>query len=229
MAVTNPLEQATTGDGPQRGARPVPLRRAVALVAVAVFFGGAVGYFIATDRPPSAGSVDVGFYRDMTMHHDQAVQMALIQLANGENPTVRGFAQEVIIFQRWEMGRMYEQLEEWGATAPSDTAMEWMGMPVPARSMPGMATDAQLAELRAARGAEADALFLQLMAEHHRGGAHMATYAAENADDPGVRELARVMARNQSIEIAEYRDTADRLGLDVDIAPYEGEPADAGG
>ena len=206
----------------------VPLLRVVALVLVALFFGGSVGYFVASDRPPGPGSVDVGFYRDMTAHHDQAIQMAGIELRNGENSVVRGFAQEIVLSQRWEMGRMYEQLRGWGASvAPAETVMAWMGMPVPAAAMPGLATDDQMAALRDAKGAEADALFLDLMAEHHRGGAHMAAYAARNAESADVRDLALVMERNQSIEIAEFRQTAERFGFDIDIAPYDPAASEA--
>lgn len=193
----------------------------VSLIAAFMFLGGAIGYFIATPRAPGDDSVEIGFYQDMITHHDQAIQMALMELANGEDPVVLGFAREVIIFQRYEIGRMDQSLFEWGVLGPRpDTAMEWMDMPVPATGMPGMANDDQLAALEAARGAEADALFLDLMAEHHRGGVHMATYAMENASDEGVAELARLMRRNQSIEINEYRSTAERLGYDIEIDPF---------
>jgi uncharacterized protein (DUF305 family) len=203
--------------------------RIAAVVAVATFFGGALGYYLGTDRPPGAGSLEVGFYRDMTTHHDQAIQMALLELANGENTTVRSFAQEIVIFQRWEMGRMHEQLLDWGADIGSQgTAMAWMGMPVEPEAMPGLATDDQMAQLRAARGAEADALFLDLMAEHHRAGAEMAAYAADKAGDDGVRNLAAAMARNQSIEIAEFRQTAERFGFDIVIDPYDPAAGPAG-
>ncbi len=219
-----PLAEPST---PRSGAG-MPLRRVIAVVLTALFFGGSVGYFVASDRPPGPDSIEVGFYQDMSTHHDQAVQMSLLELRNGEDPTVRSFAQEIILFQRWELGRMHQSLRDWGAdSAPQETAMAWMGMPVPTQAMPGLATDAQMEALQEATGAAADALFLDLMAEHHRGGAHMAAYAARNADDPGVQELARVMERNQSIEIAEFRQTADRLGFDIDIAPYDPEGSEA--
>jgi uncharacterized protein (DUF305 family) len=195
------------------------------LLAAFSFLGGAIGYFIATPRAPGEDSVEIGFYRDMITHHDQAIEMALMELANGEDPVVLGFAREVIIFQRYEIGRMDQSLFDWGVIGDRpETAMEWMDMPVPATGMPGLANDEQLAALEAARGSEADALFLDLMAEHHRGGVHMATYAMENAGDEGVAELARLMRRNQSIEINEYRQTAERLGFDIEIDPFvEGE------
>ena len=58
------------------------------------------------------------------------------------------------------------------------------------------------------------------MAEHHRGGIHMAAYAAEHAGTEDVRDLAATMVAIQGVEINEYRDTAERQGLDADIAPY---------
>ncbi len=193
----------------------------VALVVAFAWLGGAFGWFIA-DRPADADSVDAGFCLDMIAHHEQAVEMALLELANGESPVVRGFAQEVVIFQQYEIGRMDEQLADWDMLRQDrgPTAMKWMGMATPADAMPGMATKRQLDQLRETKGAAADALFLDLMAEHHRGGLHMAGYAAQHAKDGDVRALAGVMKRNQSIEINEYRATALRLGFDIEIEPW---------
>lgn len=195
--------------------------RVVVLVIAFAWLAGAFGWFIA-DRPATAGSVDAGFCLDMIAHHEQAVEMAIIELANGESPVVKGFAQEIIIFQQYEIGRMDEQLADWGLTRQDQgtTAMQWMGMAVPANAMPGMATEKHMSQLREAKGTEADGLFLDLMAEHHRGGVHMASYAAEHAKDAEVRALGVAMKRNQSIEINEYRDTVARLGLNVEIEPY---------
>ncbi len=195
--------------------------RVIVLVVAFAWLAGAFGWFIA-DRPATPGSVDAGFCLDMIAHHEQAVEMALMELANGESPVVKGFAQEVVIFQQYEIGRMDEQLADWGMVRQDrgTTAMKWMGMAVPANAMPGMATQKQLTQLRESKGAAADGLFLDLMAEHHRGGVHMASYAAEHAKDAGVRALGAAMKRNQSIEINEYRDTVTRLGLDVEIEPY---------
>jgi uncharacterized protein (DUF305 family) len=99
--------------------------------------------------------------------------------------------------------------------------MAWMDMPVPADQMPGYVSDDQIDEMNEARGAAADSLFLDLMAEHHRGGLHMAESAADEAGDTGVRELAARMAHNQAQEINEYRDTARRQGYDITIEPSD--------
>lgn len=193
----------------------------LALVLACAWLAGALSWYIA-ERPAAADSVDAGFCLDMIAHHEQAVEMALIELANGESPVVKGFAQEVVIFQQYEIGRMDEQLGDWDMTRQDrgKAAMAWMEMPTPADAMPGMATAKQLAALRQAKGAAADALFLDLMAEHHRGGLHMTSYAAKKADDGDVAELASVMTRNQSVEINEYAATAKRLGFDIEIEPW---------
>jgi uncharacterized protein (DUF305 family) len=194
--------------------------RVVVLVLAVAFLAGTVGWYVGRGRAPGKGSVDVGFLRDMTTHHEQALQMAVLELTNGSDPVVEGFAREVLIFQDRDLGLMAAELDDWGYTGDrGDTAMAWMHMPVPAASMPGLATDEQMAALKAARGRDADALFLELMAAHHRGGIHMASYAAEHAKTGDVRGLAASIAHNQAVEINEYRDVAIRNGYPVDIAP----------
>lgn len=198
--------------------------KVIVTVIAFCWLAGVLGWFIGQrDTSPGVDSVEAGFYLDMIAHHDQARTMALMELERGENPTVRAFAQEIVIFQQYEIGLMDQSLAGWGisrADRPAK-AMGWMGMPVPLDKMPGMATEEQLREFSGLSGAAADAKFLELMAEHHRGGVHMAAYARANTRDAGVRRLATLMERNQSIEVNEFRDTAKRYGFDVDIEPME--------
>jgi len=193
--------------------------RVAVLGAALLFFGFAVATFLGRDRQPGPDSVDVGFYQDMISHHDQALRMASLELTNGSDPVVRGFAQEVITFQSYELGVMERTLAEWGygRADRSDTAMAWMGMPVPVEQMSGMQSEEEIDRLADSEGREADALFLELMAEHHAGGLHMSQTAGREARFDHVRELADRMTRNQSIEINEYAMTAEREGLPVEI------------
>ena len=193
--------------------------RVAVLGAALLFFGFAVATFVGRDRSPAADSVDVGFYQDMISHHDQALRMASLELTNGSDPVVRGFAQEVITFQSYELGVMERTLAEWDYSRAdrSDVAMAWMDMPSPVDRMPGMATEDQIDQLADAEGSAADALFLELMAKHHAGGLHMSETAGREAKFDDVRELADRMTRNQSIEINEYSMTAEREGLSVEI------------
>ncbi|MFS8586795.1 MAG: DUF305 domain-containing protein [Acidimicrobiia bacterium] len=200
----------------------------VAVLGLALaFLGFAVGIFVSRDRPPGPDSADVGFLQDMLTHHDQALGVATLTVAYGEDPIVRSMAREVVAIQSFEIGLMTQKLADWGYSRDerSDQAMAWMGMPVPVEAMPGLLSDEQLAAVEEARGPELDALFLELMAEHHRGGLHMAEGAATLADDEDVRELAARMRRNQAGEINEYRLRAEELGLDLDIAPPSVPPA----
>lgn len=198
------------------------------LGAALTFLGFAIGMVVTRDRPPGEDSVDVGFYQDMLTHHEQALGVATLVVANGESSTVRSYASEILTFQGFETGLMTQALDDWGYSPSnrSDEAMGWMGMGVPVEQMPGLLTDEQMDQLRDAEGADLDELFLDLMAEHHRGGLHMATYAAENASDADVRELAARIARNQAKEINEYRMLADRLGYDIEIERATVPPED---
>jgi uncharacterized protein (DUF305 family) len=192
---------------------------AVAILAFG-FLAGAIGWWIGQSGPPGESSVDAGFYRDMTYHHEQAVEMALYEQANGVDPVVVGFANEILRRQSFELGVMSTKLDEWGYTSgPGETAMGWMHMAMPIDDMPGLATKDQLRQLRAAKGAESDALFLELMSEHHRGGVHMAEYAYRQASTASVRELAQRMAYVQATEVNEFRDTAQRNHIDATIEP----------
>ena len=168
---------------------------------------------------PGTDEVDVGFLQDMTSHHEQAVQMSLMALERGSDPEAQGFAQEVVMFQRWELGKMSAMLDERGlapeSNDPDRPVMGWMGMGGTLSEMPGMASEADIEELESLSGVAADLKYLELMREHHRGGLHMAEYAVEHAEDERIRDLAEVMARNQQAEIAEYTRAIERLEPEV--------------
>jgi uncharacterized protein (DUF305 family) len=201
----------------------------VAVVGLAMaFLGFAVAVVATQDRAPAADSVDVGFIQDMLTHHDQAIQMARVTLAYGEDPVVNSYAQDVLADQSYETGVMTRMLGEWGYTRDdrSDEAMAWMGMAVPVAQMPGLLSDEEMAELKAALGRDVDRLFLERMAEHHRGGIHMAEAAAGTAGSSDVRELAQRMAHNQAGEIDEYRQTDIANGYGIGIEPASVPPAD---
>jgi uncharacterized protein (DUF305 family) len=197
----------------------------VAMIAALMFLAGATGYYLGvrSDGPPGPGSVDVGFLQDMISHHEQAIQMSWTEINNGTEDGVQVFAREIVYFQAWEIGLMQRTLDDWGYRREnrSDTAMAWMGMALPVESMPGMASPAELDALRDSSGRDTDALFLRLMQDHHRGGVHMAAYAAEHARDPFVRDLAARMARNQRIEVNELEAARQRADLAADPPGYE--------
>ncbi|MDF0374573.1 DUF305 domain-containing protein [Streptomyces sp. KA12] len=170
----------------------------------------------AAGAAPAEGSADVGFARDMSVHHQQAVEMAFLVRDRTDDEDVRRLAYDIINTQANQRGMMLGWLESWDRPKSSDRPpMEWMGHPVTPSDgslMPGMATDTELDRLRAADGKDAEVLFLRLMTVHHRAGADMARAAAGAASTDEIRSLAAGMARAQESEISLMADMLKARG-----------------
>ena len=192
------------------------------LVALAaLLLGGLAGYQIGHAATPAADSVDVGFARDMSVHHEQAVQMAALAYDRSDDPAVRLLAFDILTTQQGQIGIMSGWLDAWGVPwTTTGPRMAWMGMPTEGL-MPGMATASQLDALRNADGAAADVLFLQLMIPHHVGGVDMATEAAAQAERASVRQLAAAMAEAQTSEIAYMNELLVAKGAAPVAAPTD--------
>jgi len=67
--------------------------------------------------------------------------------------------------------------------------------------MPGLATDAQIAELTAATGIDAERQFLTLMIAHHRGAVEMAEAVQDRASNTSVLGFANSVIISQNAEI----------------------------
>ena len=177
----------------------------VAGVVLVLLLAGALGGLVLGQRTtpsygPPPGSVDVGFLQDMTVHHTQAVQMAVWERSNTTDPALRQLAFDIESTQNQQLGMMQGWLRLWDQ--PTEAApghyMAWMGMPAPV--MPGMATDADLARFRSQTGPALDVAFLQLMLRHHRGGLSMMQEEAARGSVPVVVQLARSMVASQTAE-----------------------------
>jgi uncharacterized protein (DUF305 family) len=211
-----------SGEGGERPERGPAIWQVVLLVLALCGLAAVIGWRLGSDEPdrPGASSVDVGFFRDMTTHHQQAVTMALEYLKHGEDPFLLQVAGEIASYQSSEIGMMNEYLREWGqAGTGSDTAMDWMGPPLPRDEMPGLATREELEQLENARGAELDALFTELMIVHHAGGMHMAANAAGNAELASTRRWGVAMDDGQRGEISEMNRWRARHQLEQIVPP----------
>lgn len=182
----------------------------VAIAMATLILGVGIGYYVGdAAATPNHNAVDAGFLQDMRYHHDQAVQMAYFYLTavDEPNPRLTMLAEEILLSQQMESGRMIQMLRGFGVSEVNDTgmAMGWMGMKMPIEEMTGLASDSELDEFAAADGIEASRIFAELMIEHHEGGVHMAEYAMDHADNGAVRSLAESMITAQSAEIKELR------------------------
>lgn len=190
---------------------PVVVLVVVVLIAVGIGLGAALrlGSDAQTIAVPAADSVAVGFAQDMSVHHDQAIQMASTAFAATASPEIRSLAFDVLTTQQAQVGQMQGWLSLWGRAAlPDGSYMSWMrpaeqGMSVQGggrAEMPGMASQGELATLRDLTGAELDTTFLQLLLRHHQGGAGMLSDAAARAEEPVVANFARQVGSAQRTE-----------------------------
>lgn len=175
---------------------------------------------------PGDASADAGFARDMGVHHAQAVEMSFIIRDATDDPKIRTLGYDIIVTQSAQRGMFMGWLQQWGLDqATGQRPMAWMaghshggaqgrrtaepagitlvdGAPDLSSVMPGMASPQELERLKAAKGREAEILFLQLMIRHHEGGVDMARAAMQLANRPEVRTAAKHMVDSQNSEIA---------------------------
>jgi len=189
-----------------------PLNLVVIAIAIAVLAGG-IGYVVGNNRAiPDPNATDVGFLQDMRFHHEQAVQMAQIYLDRPEaDPDLRTIANEIVIGQSRDIGRMIQLLRGFGESEVNETGtgMQWMGESVPLERMPGIASDDDIDALRRCTD-DCDEIFFELMSAHHQGGLHMAEHAASEASDDEVERMAEQIVKLQTEEIIEMKDLLAR-------------------
>ncbi len=187
--------------------------------------GVAVAVAVAVDRipvTPTADSVDAGFSRDMAVHHLQGVQMANLVAERSDDPEVESLGFDISATQTNQAGRMQGWLALWDISPTGGDTMAWMddaghaGHDMAAMGsgalMPGMATEAELANLRSLSGPAFDVEFLRLMIRHHQGGFGMAQQAAEHAEVDAVRDLAESIEASQSFEVDTMTDMLTARG-----------------
>lgn len=189
---------------------------AVVLVAGSLIIGRTSA---GADPQPTTRSAEAGFARDMQVHHDQAVEMSMIVRDLTDSPDIRLLAYDIATSQSQQAGQMFGWLATWGLPQASpEPPMTWMHRPIPQGDshaahnlpaavgevpavMPGMATRAQLDELRTLSGIAAERMFLELMIAHHEGGVDMADAVLERSDYPVVTDLAGSITKAQQSEI----------------------------
>lgn len=160
---------------------------------------------------------DVHFITGMIPHHAQAVKMAGWVPTHGASPALQRFAERIAVAQRDEIAMMRTWLRGHGLPVPDSTATHMMMAhdgAAHAMLMPGMLTDAELAQLEAARGTAFDRLFLQFMIRHHEGAVTMVDelFASHGAaQDEFVFRFASDVVADQTTEIDFLRALLDEL------------------
>ena len=121
-------------------------------------------------------AADARFMTHMIGHHAQAVVMAKMAPTHDASPAIRILAARIINAQEDEIATMQRWLrhrrQPVPEPSPAGVKMVMDGVEH-VMLMPGMLTEAQMAELDRARGKEFDRLFLTYMIQHHRGATSM--------------------------------------------------------
>ena len=182
-------------------------RRWLALALLALLTGLAGGWLLF-GRVPAEGSAEARFARDMAYHHDQAVEMALIMRDRTSNEQLRVITLDMMLTQQAQRGMMLGWLEAWGLPLTRGAPMNGMG------EMMGMATQAQINELKSLPVPAAEVAFLNLMIRHHQGGVAMAEEALKQTRRPEVVRMARAIVGAQQSEITYMQDLLKQRGAD---------------
>jgi uncharacterized protein (DUF305 family) len=220
--VTAAVTAVETGAPVPPPARRTTLTLVVVLSLAALIIAATVGWLARGNGSETAAigasSVDVGFARDMSTHHTQAVTMAGYERDNTSDAELRILAYDIETSQQFQLGEMQGWLDAWELDRESgQRPMAWMSgsmhMQMSAGGlMPGMATPAQMNRLQSLHGKALDVLFLQLMIRHHQGGVPMAKYAIDHAQTSYVRDLAQAIYNAQTAEIVEMEQLLRGLG-----------------
>lgn len=140
-----------------------------------------------------SNDADVMFAQGMIPHHEQAVEMAKLAGDRAESQEVKDLAADIEAAQDPEIEQMTGWLEEW------DQPMEMDGMD--SMEMGGMMSEDQMSELEDATGAEFDAMFLEMMIEHHEGAIAMAQDQVDDGKNAEAIALAEAIIEAQQGEI----------------------------
>ena len=177
-----------------------------AAAAVALTLSGCAGGMSgmdmsASDAPDTTSEpvatdfndADVTFAQMMIPHHEQAVEMSEMLLAeDGIDERVRDLAARIKDAQQPEIDQMRKMLSDWGQ---DDSGMGGM-------NDGGLLSDEDMTALEDATGDDAARLFLEQMTVHHEGAIEMAEAEAADGENAEAKELAETIVAAQTDEIA---------------------------
>jgi uncharacterized protein (DUF305 family) len=167
---------------------------------------------------PPRSPKDVEFMQGMIMHHAQAVEMTALIESHAEHKALRLLGARISKSQSDEIKFMKRWLEARGEpVSPPMPGMPGMDMPGMDMSshrmlMPGMLTTKQMDDLRKAKGAEFDHLFLTGMIQHHNGALSMVKDLFDTAGAGQDAELFNFATDVDSGQRAEIRIMQTMLG-----------------
>ncbi|BBY18430.1 DUF305 domain-containing protein [Mycolicibacterium litorale] len=154
----------------------------------------------AGDAQAPHNADDITFARDMTPHHQQALELVDLARDRSSDPALLELASGIAAAQGPEMEKMSAMLRSWGQDPGSGMDHSGHGM-----AMPGMVDDATMQRLESLSGREFDTLWLESMISHHQGAVEMAKAEIANGANPEAKALAEEIIKAQEAEIAQMK------------------------
>jgi uncharacterized protein (DUF305 family) len=142
----------------------------------------------------------------MIQHHAQALSMVDLTIGRQLDPEFQQVAEGIRAAQGPEIEQMTDWLTDWDqpipetmrdhANAHGESEMEMDS------DMPGTMSAEEMAGLEAAKGAEFQQMWLEMMIEHHEGAIEMAQTEQSEGNRADALELAGTIESTQQEEIS---------------------------
>ncbi|MDX2775789.1 DUF305 domain-containing protein [Streptomyces caniscabiei] len=139
---------------------------------------------------------DKAFIGDMIVHHEGAVNMAELAMAQASHQEIKDLAATIVSSQSKEIADMKQWQQNWGYPVSSGHGMHGGSSGGMQEDMAAMGT-----ELQTLSGDAFDRKFLDLMIEHHQQAIDMAKPADTNAQHAEVKDIAKIIIAAQTKEI----------------------------
>jgi uncharacterized protein (DUF305 family) len=169
----------------------------------------------SSDASADFNDADVSFVSGMVPHHEQAVEMADIVLADEPSPEVADVAEQIKAAQQPEIEQLNQMLAHFGVDAESAGGHDGGhggghgGGDAPMHG--GMMTEQELAAFEAASGTDAERRFLTLMIAHHEGAIDAVETELAEGEYAPARELAESIRDSQAAEIEQMEQLLAQL------------------
>jgi len=142
----------------------------------------------------SGKDFEVKFMQDMVAHHQSALEMATLVPTHTKRPELTTLAQNIITAQTKEIGQMTTWLAQWYSEKPYANSMDAPGM---------MDMMGGIGNMKNAKDAEFDKLFLNQMTMHHQQAVNMAKLVPQKTQRAELVDLSQNIITAQTKEIGQ--------------------------
>jgi uncharacterized protein (DUF305 family) len=146
--------------------------------------------------------LEQAYMAEMIDHHQMAIMMARMEVANGKRPSLKALARQIISSQQQEIGQMTACLLHWYGLTPQQAMAN---APARVRSIITQ-LDAKMQQMmmamkQPAPGNATDLVFLQHMIPHHRMAIIETRAAVPGFLHPQLMRMGRQVVASQSAEV----------------------------